>query len=340
MKYKFQIILLFLFLMSLFSINIYAKEIKIVTTTSDIASITKMITGDEAEVTNLCNGNEDPHFLQAKPSFIMKARDANLWISIGMDLEVGWEPKVIEGARNNRILPGQMGYLDLSVNITPLDVPTEKITRAMGDVHPKGNPHYWLSPYNGRVMAETICERLSQMFPDKNEIFEKNLKKFKDSLDEKMFGKSLVDSIGGDKLWNLLLRKELEKYLKEKDLLNTSGGWYSIMLPHKGKSIITYHESWNYFVKLFDLKVLAHLEPKPGIPPSPSHLEEVAKLAKSNNTKLIIVEPFYGRKTADKLAESINGKVLVLANSVGGSAEAKDYFSLIDEIVKKISENL
>jgi len=203
-----------------------------------------------------------------------------------------------------------------------------------------GNPHYWLNPYNGRIMAGTIYNRLIELYPDKKEIFQANLKQFKHELDIKMFGNELVNRFGAETLWNLHENNKLEEYLKQKALESISGGWYKKMLPHKGKAMITYHKSWNYFVHCFGLKIPVEFEPIPGIPPSPSHLEDVINLAKNQKIRLIVVEPFYGRKSADKVAESIGGKALVLANSVEGSKDAVDYISLIDIIVNEIADNI
>ncbi len=181
-----------------------AKKLNIVTTTSDLASIARSVAGERAVVKSICTGKRDPHFIQAKPSYIIMARKADLWIRVGMELEIGWEPAVLSSARNKRARIGSPGHLDASQNVLRLDVPSKRITRAMGDVHPMGNPHYWLDPLNGRIVAKSIAERLAQIDPDHAETFQENLKTFQLALDERMFGAELVKTVGGDKLLQLL----------------------------------------------------------------------------------------------------------------------------------------
>ncbi len=315
----------------------YARRLNIVTTTTDLASITRAIAGEHAEVKSLTTGAEDPHFLQAKPSYILMARDADLWIRIGMELEVGWEPAILDGARNRRILPGSPGHLDASERVLRLDVPTGPVTRAMGDVHPEGNPHYWLDPFNGRRIAETIAERLKRLLPENTEDFERNLAAFEKGLDGRMFGEPLLQAVEGAMLWLHLIRGDLEGFLKGKGLENRLGGWLGRMKPHQGKGLVAYHRSWIYFTSRFGLVIAAELEPKPGIPPSASHLQEVIEKVKSGSVRLVLVEPFYSRKAADLVASRTGASVVVCSNSVGGQPEATDYLALLDLLVTKVS---
>lgn len=300
--------LLFLILaLSLFGTSdTYAKDkLEILTTTTDLKSIAEFIGGDKVEIDSICKGYQDPHFVEAKPSFMLKAKRADLFIRVGLELEIGYEQLIIDGSRNSKIRVGQPGHLDASEGVYLLEVPTTaKIDRSMGDVHPMGNPHYWLDPLNAKVIASNIAERLSRLSPADEAYFKKNLLDFNRRIDEKL----------------------LE--------------WKSKLAPFKGKEIAIYHRSWPYFANRFDLEVACELEPKPGIPPSPGHLKEVIEIIKQRDIKVILMEVFYDEKPAHFVAEQTGANVVVVPNSVGGTKEAKDYFSLIDTIVDELVKAL
>jgi ABC-type Zn uptake system ZnuABC Zn-binding protein ZnuA len=317
-----------------------AEKLNIVATTPDIASIARIVAGAHADVRSIGSGQEDPHFLQAKPSYILMARDADLWIRVGMELEVGWEPPILEGARNPGILAGKPGNLDVSENVLKLEIPTTRLTRAMGDVHPGGNPHYWLDPLNGRLIAGSIADRLSLLSPGRASDFRRNSEQFQLELDRRMFGNALVDKVGGARLWDLEARGELDRYIKAEKLQGMLGGWLGRLRPFQGEEIVTYHKSWIYFTNRFGLNVMAELEPKPGIPPSPSHLASVVDSMKGKGCRIILMEPFYSRKAADFVASKTGAEVIVCANSVGGQPEAADYLALIDLVVGKLEKPL
>jgi ABC-type Zn uptake system ZnuABC Zn-binding protein ZnuA len=314
-----------------------ADRIKIVTTTSDLAAIARAVAGDKAEVNAICTGKEDPHMLQAKPSVILQARDADLWIRIGLELEIGWEPPILDGSRNTRIRVGTGGHLDASESALILDVPQTTVTRAMGDVHPMGNPHYWLDPLNGRRIAGAIAERLAALSPRDADTFRANAAAFQKALDERMFGAAWVDAIGADVLWAKTQDGAIGAFLTEPANKDRAGGWAAAMLPLHGQSIVTYHRSWVYFAHRFGVRVVAELEPKPGVPPTAAHLADLVELVKAEGVKIMLQEPFYSTKAADQIAAKSGARVVVVANSVGGQSEATDYLALIDLIVKRIS---
>ncbi len=319
---------------------VYAKQLKIIATTSDLASIAESIAGEFADVKGLATGKQDPHFLQAKPSYIIMARRADLWVRVGMELEIGWEQPIIDGARNKKIRIGSPGHLDASENILKLELPSTRVTRSMGDVHPSGNPHYWTDPYSGRIIAETIAGRLTEIDPEHEKAYKKNLALFQNKLDEKMFGADAVEKTGGDKLWVLHNSKSLEKYLNDSKLKITKDSWLGKMRPFKGNRIITYHRSWVYFTSRFDLDTVEELEPKPGIPPSPGHVLELIKQVKKQNIPVLLMEPFYSRKAPNLIASKTGIQIAVCANSVGGEPVAVDYLSMIGNIVEKVSAAL
>ncbi len=306
-----------------------AAPLKIVATTTDLAAIARAVAGDEAVVRSITTGKEDPHMLQAKPSVILQARDADLWIRIGLELEIGWEPPILDGSRNARIRPGMPGHLDASKSALVLDVPETAISRAMGDVHPMGNPHYWLDPLNGRRIAGAIADRLVELRPEAADVFRRNADAFQRDLDERMFGRKLLEKSKSQDLWLRLVGGEE---------IPEAGGWLEAMAPLRGQKILTYHRSWVYFAHRFGLEIAGELEPKPGVPPTAAHLAELVELAKARDVQIILQEPFYSTKAAEQVASKTGARVVVVANSVGGQPEATDYLALMDWIVEKLTE--
>jgi len=274
---------------------------KIVTTTEDLAALVREVGGDKVAVDAIARGYQDPHFVDPKPSFILKLHDADLLVVVGRELEIGWLPPLITQSRNARIQPGGPGYLDASVGVRILELPTVQITRAMGDVHPQGNPHYWLDPENGRIIAKALVAALARLSPGDQGYFEQRLADF------------------------------------ERRLTEAEGRWAAAMAPYKGTKIVTYHRSWPNFTERFGLDVIAYVEPKPGIPPSPSHTLEVIAEMKRQQAKVILVEPYFDTKTPDSIAREVGGKVLVLAPSVGGVKEATDYLKLFDYDIAQLT---
>jgi len=280
-----------------------AKSIRVLTTTTDLKFITEFIGGDKVHVDSLGKGTQNYHFLSAKPSYMIKAKKADLFIRVGFELEIGYETLILEGSRNPKIKVGRVGHLDASSGITPLDIP-ENIDRSMGDVHPSGNPHYWLDPFNVKIIAKNIAEKLSDLSPQNKFYYNQNLARFNQEIDRKM----------------------LE--------------WMKKLEPFKAQEIAVYHRSWEYFVQRFDLDVVCELEPKPGVPPSPGHLKDVIEIINEKNVKVILMEVFYSEKAARFVSKQTDAKVVVVPNSVGGTKEAKDYFSLMDIIIYKLVEGL
>jgi len=316
-----------------------AAKLKVVTTTTDLASITEAIGGDHVEVSSIATGYQDPHFVEAKPSFMMMAHKADLFVRVGLELEIGWEPLILDGARNPDIRLGTRGHLDVSEGVIRLEIPsTQKVDRSMGDIHPLGNPHYWTDPYNGRIIARNIAKRLALLDPEHADLYEANCSLYIRRIDEMSFGKGLVEAIGGERLWSLEIAGRLDAFLSKKGL--ELGGWIGMMRLHKGTKVVTYHRSWSYVANRFGFIVAEELEPKPGIPPSPGHVVEVIKRMKMEEIKILIMEPFYSRRAPDLVSQKTGAKVVMVTNSVGGQNEAPDYITMIDNIVRLISEGL
>ena len=328
------------------------EKMNVVTTTADLKNIAAAIGGEKVNVSSIATGYQDPHFVEAKPSYMMLARKADLWIRIGLELEIGYEQLIIDGSRNGKIRYGTMGHLDVSEGVLLLEVPTtQKVDRSMGDIHPYGNPHIWLDPYNVRVIAKHITGRLKKLSPGDADYFERNLSAFLKRLDDAAFGSQVVDALGGDRAWQLQVSGELETFIEEnnKKMKTTAssemqgailslGGWMEKLRPFKGSKIVTYHRSWSYFANRFEIIVADELEPKPGIPPSPGHVLDVINKMISEKIKIILMEPFYTRGAPDLIAEKTGAMVVIAANSTGGDETAKDYIALINSIIEKLAK--
>jgi len=281
----------------------YAQsKLNIVTTTEDLASIAREVAGDRATIESIARGYQDPHFVEAKPSFILKLQKADLLIAVGRELEIGWLPPLIQQSRNGKIQPGAAGYLDASLGATILEIPTGNITRAMGDVHPLCNPHYWMDPENGKRIAKEIADKLSELRPNDRAYFEQQFTSFATRLDA------------------------AEKR------------WLAQMAPYKGTKMVTYHRSFPNFAERFGLDIVGYVEPRPGIPPTPQHTLDLINEMKRQNVKLVLVEPYFDLKTPNAIGRETGAEVLVMPPSVGGVKEVTDYFKLFDYDINLLVE--
>lgn len=283
-----------LFLAVLLAASPAFGAVRVVTSLQDFASIADTVGGKRVETFSLARGYQDPHFVEPKPSFVLKLSRADLLIVAGLELEIGYLPPLVDQSRNEKIRPGAPGYLDASIGCDVLERPTGVVTRAMGDVHPFGNPHFWLDPENGRIIARSIADRLSRLDPGGAAEYRANLAAFEAKLTE------------GEKRWEAALA------------------------PYAGTELVTYHNSWPNFLKRFRLVAAGYVEPKPGIPPSPSHIVELIGLMRAKKLSIILMEPYFDRKTPAMIAGKTGATLLVFIPSVGGVPEAKDYFSLFD----------
>jgi len=271
-----------------------AKKLNVVTSTTDLAALAQEVGGDKITVETIARGYQDPHFVEAKPSFLLKLKNADLLISVGLQLEIGWLPPLVTQSGNPRIQVGAPGYLDASQFAEILDLPTGQVTRAMGDVHPLGNPHYWLDPNNGRRIARGIAQKLGEMDPGESQYFQQRFQDF------------------------------------DRRLTAEEKNWDAQMAPYKGRKVVTYHTSWSNFANHFGLQVVGYIEPRPGIPPTPAHTIEIIELMRRDNVKVVVVEPYFDLKTPNSIGNATGAKVIVLLPSVGGEKEVTDYFKLFD----------
>jgi len=271
-----------------------AGKINVIAATEDLAAIAREVGGDQVTVESIARGYQDPHFVEPKPSFILKLQKADLLLTVGLQLEIGWLPPLITQSRNGKIQPGAAGYMDMSRFCQILEIPQGQVTRAMGDVHPLGNPHYWLDPENGRRMAKALADKFSSMDAAGAAGFAARYSEF------------------------------------DKKLADAEKNWQAKMAPFKGRKVITYHRSWPNFCERFGLDVVDYVEPKPGIPPTPNHTLDVINLMKREGIKLILVEPYFDLRAPNKIAQDVGGQVVVLMPSVGGVKEITSYFQLFD----------
>jgi zinc/manganese transport system substrate-binding protein len=310
-----------------------SRPLNIVATTPELGALAAALTGRAGSVRTITSGQEDPHFLNARPTFVVMARDADLWIRMGMDLEVGWEPVLLESARNPAIRVGKPGHFDAGGAIVyALEVPDATATRAQGDVHPHGNPHYMLDPLNARAVAIALAARLARIDSPGGPDYESHLALFLKRLDAAMFGEDLVARVGAERLWAAEAEGSLPDFLAELGVLEGLGGWRQAMRPLRDKSIITFHKSWSYFAHRFGLSVAAELEPLPGVPPSPAHLARVIDMAGQMGAVLIVREPFYPPRPADFVARE-TGIPVAVVSSYGTDASSDGYFTLMDTII-------
>jgi ABC-type Zn uptake system ZnuABC Zn-binding protein ZnuA len=297
-------IALFLAALALIAAPTFAAPLKVVTTIQDLASLTKEVGGDRVDVTSIARGYQDPHFVEPKPSFLFLLRNAELLEAVGLELEIGWLPPLLDQSRNPNIRPGTKGYLDVSHGVEILDRPTV-VNRSMGDVHPLGNPHFWLDPANAVRIAIQIEQKLAELRPADAPYFAQRLNAFKIRIND------------------------------------ANKRWLAVMAPYRGAKVVTYHRSWPNFAKHFGLDVVDYVEPKPGVPPSPSHTFELINLMKAQHVKAILMEPYFDAKTPQSIAERTGAKLVVLYPSVGGAKSGTDdYFQLFDTNVANLVKAL
>ena len=292
-------ICLLLMMFSFWSLSTSASAaLHVVTTTTDLADIVSAIGAEHVDVESITRGTQDPHYIQPKPSYMVKLSRADLLVSVGLELEVGWLPSLVQGARNPSILPGTRGFLDASNAVTPLEVPTGPVDRSQGDVHPLGNPHYWLDPANGKKVAALVASRLSELDAEHSRSFEDRLGAFNRGIDA------------------ATLR------------------WEKAMEPFKGSKVVSYHRTFNYFFQRFGLMPIGYVEERPGIPPGPSHAAQLIRQMRSDGVRVLFHENYFDRATSDLIASKTSATVLSLPTSVGGSAAATRYEALIDTLVQ------
>jgi len=283
--------------------QVHAK-LNVVATTADLGALAREIGGDQIELTVLAKPTEDAHFVDARPSFIVRLNHADVLIEGGAELEIGWLPSLLEGARNPKLEPGAPGRVACSQGIQLLEVPST-LDRSKGDIHAVGNPHYAIDPVNAKIVAGHIADSFCKADPRSCDAFRTKLKAFSDQLDARM------------------------------------AAWQKTLAPFSGRRIVAYHNDWPYFAQRYGLKIDLFLEPKPGIPPTPAHLAEVIATMKAENIRAVLVEPFQNRRTAERVAEETGATVVEVTQQPGGVKGTEGgYLSLMDYLVNSLAKTL
>jgi len=288
------------------------------------------------DVTAISKADQDPHTVSPTPDLKKKVYHADLFIEIGLQLEL-WAEDVAGGSGNPKVARGQPGRVIATAGISPEEVP-DVLSRAQGDVHPEGNPHLWLDPVRVKSVAKNIAAGLKSAAPEKGAAIDDRLKKFQDRIDEALFGKELIADLGARALTRKALDGSLQEYLKEKNKLDKLGGWMKKAAPLRGQKVVEFHKTWIYFAKLFGFEIVGSVQPKPGITPGPKDLQALADTMKKQGVKLVIVDNFYTTAEAKSVAEQTGAKVAIVPNQPGGEIGAEDYFKFVDFVLDRLLE--
>jgi zinc/manganese transport system substrate-binding protein len=311
-----------------------AKKVSVVTTLNVLAGVTREIGGDRVTVTALAKPNQDPHTLVAKPTFKVLAKNANLFVEIGLGLDI-WGSAVTDASGNPDIQTGQKGRVIASEGIETKELPAT-LSKAWGDIHPNGNPHVWLDPVNVKQIAANIAAGLTRVDPEGKEVYAANLKAFSAKVDDALYGHALVEEYGASKLERLSRRNELIDYLKTKGSYGKLGGWLKQAEALRGLKIITYHKTWVYFCDRFGLQIRGEIEEKPGIPPSQDYLAALIKKIQSDGIKVLFIDTIYPTKDGEFLAAKTSARIVSSPIDIGGAANTDTYFALIGTLLDRI----
>jgi len=314
--------------------------IKVVTTLPHLKYLAESIGGGLVQAQSLASGMQDPHYISPKPTMMKAAREASALIEIGLHLDV-WAEQVASGSGNPRIQRGQPGRIIASRGVRLLELPAE-VSRAWGDIHPYGNPHIWLDPLNLKQECRNVAEGLAAISPANAKTFRDNVAALNRRIDNALFGETLVNLVGGDKLARLAYDRQLYDFLKSnsyqgKPLMSYLGGWLKQAQPIRGRKVVTYHKTWIYFADRFGLWLRGEIEEKPGIPPGPQHQIELIQRMRAEGIKTILMSNFYDPALANYIASKTGAKVLRVPIEVGGESGVNTYFDLISRILGRLT---
>ena len=318
-----------------------ADKINVVTTLSTYADIVKFIGKDKVNVQYIVEGDQDAHFVRPKPSFAVLLSKADLFVSTGLDLEL-WVPSLVDMSKNDQIRSGQQGFVAAYDGINLLDKP-DVLSRSEGGLHIYGNPHITTSPLNLKIIAENIKIGLEKIDPQNSDFYRANLIKFQEEIDNKTFGEEVVKLMGGALLTKLANNGQLigfleEKEYKSKKMIDYLGGWMKAALPFRGKKIVAYHKNWIYFQTLFGLEIIGYVEPKPGIPPSPKHVEELVQEMRKNNVKVLLAANYFDENKVRTICDKVGAEPVIVPMFVEGASGTENVFKLIDLWINKLNE--
>jgi zinc/manganese transport system substrate-binding protein len=316
------------------------EKLKVLATTTDVREICKEVGGDDVAVTCLTKGPEDPHFLDARPSFVKAAAEADALVVTGMELEIGYEPLLLSESRNAKIQKGQPGYVDCSVDVEKLEVPTGTVDRSQGDVHPFGNPHYLVDPAQAKKAAKTVADAFAKLDPPHADAYRKRLDAFQTKLDRAMFGEALLADQKADRLERRLAEGKLLEFLEQRGLKEKLGGLAAELAPFAGRKVAAYHANAVYLCNRFHLEQVGTLEPKPGIPPSPKHLAELEEQMRTEKARLVIYTAYQPARTAESVAGEVGGVAVRIAHMPDAVANTPTYVETLAYNVKALAQAL
>lgn len=316
------------------------EPLRVTATVPDLGSLAREVGGDQVTVVVFAKGTEDPHFIEAKPSFVKELSQADVFLLSGMDLELGWAPALMQGAANRKIAPGAMGYIDASTVVTPLEVPTGQVDRSLGDVHVLGNPHYLLDPLNGLRVAALLRERFSALRPAAAAYCAQRYTAFRARLGGALVGDTLAKKYDFEKLALLFEHGQLAEFLRSQGDLQVLSGWLGAMLPYAGVQAVADHNLWPYFARRFGLVISGVLEPKPGIQPTTRHLRELMQVMQTEKVSLILASSYYDPRHAQFVAQHTGAKVVNMANQVGARESTEDYLRMAAYNIRQLTAAL
>ncbi len=314
-----------------------ALALKVCCTVPDLGDLCKRVGGEHVNVTVFVKSADDPHALEARPSFIKKMNRADLYIQVGLELEIGWAPAILHACRNRQVQPKSRGFLDASLAINDKKIDYEgQIDRSYGDVHPDGNPHYLMDPVNGLRVSILIRDKLIELQPEKRGEFESNWNQFKDELGSKMVGAYLSQKYDIEKLAKLYEHNLLVNFLNQTGETHHLAGWLGKLSKHRGKPAVGDHSSWRYLTDRFGINVVTHLELKPGITPTTGQLKRVIQHMREENVPVLLTASYFPSKHVKFVADKTGAAILEMAHQVGARPETENYISMIDFNVRQL----
>ncbi len=336
-----QFSILLLFFVAAVQTAFAGERLQVVTTISTYADIAKKIGEEKVDVQYIVPGNQDAHFVRPKPSYAIIMNRADIFVSTGLDLEL-WAPTLVDMSKNPKVRSGESGYIAASAGIELLDKP-EILSRSEGGVHIYGNPHITTGPLNFKVIAENIATGLEKNDPENGTYYRKNLEIFTNQIDQHMFGETLVGLMGGDLLTRLVLNGQLINFLstktyKDKKLIDYLDGWLKKGMIFRDKPMVCYHKNWVYFEQTFGIKVIGYVEPKPGIPPSPRHVEGLIGDMKKNNIKVLMAANYFSESKVNEICKKVGALPVIVPMGVNGAPDTDDVFMLVDYWVNHLSQ--
>ena len=279
-------------------------DLKVATSLTDLASVAQLVGGRHVTAQSLCRGYEDPHYVPAKPSLMKAIQHADVFVSTGLELDSGWLPLVLPGSRNPKIQPGARGFVDASQGVTVLERPSGTVSRAEGDIHPLGNPHYYLDPKALEVVADHLADVFARLDPANAADYAANAKQFDQRMEASL------------------------------------GKWERQLAPYQGVAIVPYHRNFIYFLDRFGLREFGNVEPKPGIPPTPRHIAELAEAMRKAGVQVVEYQPYYKADAAQEVAKRAGGVAVEVASEAGGVPGTDDVFAKFDVMVSSLAAAL